>query len=152
MRLDRMKNQQRALWAMLVMLWSVASQAAAPPLRYDTDTQPGVVRDRSTGLSWQSTPSSVAMPLNDAISYCASLASQGGTWRVPTYKELLTLIDPTRSSPAIDVTAFPNTQALDYWSSSRRPSDTNSAWYISFQLGASFLDATSRPCLVRCVR
>jgi hypothetical protein len=66
-------------------------------------------------------------------------------------KELETLIDESRSNPAIDVTSFPNTPAKYFWTSSRVPSFSNFAWTVDFNHGGdNFFDVTSLQ-LVRCV-
>src|SRR5690554_2194476 len=39
-------------------------------------------------------------------------------WRMPTSEELLSIINAGREKPAIDTSYFPNTQTLDYWTSS----------------------------------
>jgi len=61
-------------------------------------------------------------------------------WRVPTEKELATLIDPVKAdkgaSPAVDTTVFPGILAdgATYWTSSH--SSGGSAWYVRFSQGA----------------
>lgn len=57
-------------------------------------------------------------------------------WRVPTTRELRSLVNMDRSGPAIDTNYFPNTPAENFWSSS--PSiifSPNSAWNVNFNLG-----------------
>ncbi|MCX8517073.1 MAG: DUF1566 domain-containing protein, partial [Rhodoferax sp.] len=58
-------------------------------------------------------------------------------WRLPTVKELQTLVnygvaDP---SPTIDTTLFPNTQGGYYWSSSRNVDINSHAWGVDFVHG-----------------
>jgi hypothetical protein len=36
-------------------------------------------------------------------------------WRVPTVKELISIVNYNRSNPAIDTTYFPNTASANYW-------------------------------------
>lgn len=62
------------------------------------------IRDLGTRLLWQSTPASTAMTFREAIDYCAAA---GTGWRLPSVIELQTLIDETRSAPAVDVGASP---------------------------------------------
>jgi hypothetical protein len=63
------------------------------------------------------------------------------TWRVPTEKELLSLVDQDRAdkklNPAIDTVAFPGVPAdgAPYWTSSR--SSGISCWYVRFTAGTS---------------
>jgi hypothetical protein len=62
-------------------------------------------------------------------------------WRVPTEKELRTLIDPERAgknlSPAVDTSVFPGMlkDGSPYWTSSH--SQGVSAWYVRFAIGAA---------------
>ena len=62
------------------------------------------------------------------------------TWRVPTEKELETLIDPVKAdkgdSPAIDSTVFPGIKASTppFWTSSH--SNGITAWYVRFSKGS----------------
>ena len=78
------------------------------------------VRDNATRLIWQREADADAMTGEQAAEYCEQLPLSGGGWRLPTYKELLTLVDLSRQKPAIDPDAFPNTiYDFEYWTSSR---------------------------------
>jgi hypothetical protein len=77
----------------------------------------GLVRDTLTRLEWQQQGSSTTMSWADAQIYCSSLISG---FRLPTLKELDSLVDPTAaaaSGPTIDK-AFPDTGGAEYWTSS----------------------------------
>ncbi len=75
-----------------------------------------LVRDTLTGLVWQQQPSITEMTWADAQSYCSSL---GSGFRLPTLKEIDSIMDPTGSSGGpIDNTAFPNAPTGHYWTSS----------------------------------
>jgi hypothetical protein len=53
-----------------------------------------------------------------AITYCENLVVPPSTyseWRLPTSKELRSIIDNSQWDPAIDSTAFPNTNPTMYW-------------------------------------
>ncbi len=97
-------------------------QTAIPEGLYevnDTDE----VTDTRTGLVWQAGDSGVLGGLEDGEAYCAALTLNGHAWRLPSIKELVTLVDenPPISdvSPAIDTAHFPGTAERDpYWSSS----------------------------------
>jgi len=58
---------------------------------------------------------------DDAARYCSTLDLHGMGWRLPTVKELQTLIDETAAMPAVDAVSFPNTSSEYYWSSSQSP-------------------------------
>jgi hypothetical protein len=66
--------------------------------------------------------------------------------------ELLTIVDATRSNPAIDPVAFPSTPAQYFWSSSPYVASGGAGWYVYFDYGYSNGAATSSTNRVRCVR
>ncbi|UHQ21931.1 DUF1566 domain-containing protein [Lysobacter sp. 5GHs7-4] len=65
-------------------------------------------------------------------------ASWGG--RLPTRVELLSLVDDTRSDPAIDTDRFPDTQCAAYWTRTPLASDPSYAWFVGFNDGYCFYD------------
>ena len=76
--------------------------------RYDLSVT-GTARDVKTGLTWQRVaPTTGRRKLADAKTYCATGTGLSGTgWRLPTVKELLTLVDFTKPSGfRIDQTVF----------------------------------------------
>ena len=120
------------------------ARASAPAGRYTV--QSGTVRDNKTGLTWEQSP----MNLTYAFT-TAKLACTNG-WRVPTIKELQSLIDYARSgAPKIDTAYFPGTQSNYYWSSTPRVG-TSEAWYVDFETGSAFTQVNSLGGYVRCVR
>lgn len=58
-------------------------------------------------------------------------------WRMPTLKELESLVDYSRlsPSPSIDIAYFPNTPAAHFWSASPIAASSSVAWGIAFGLG-----------------
>lgn len=78
----------------------------------------GTVTDRATGLTWQQADSGRGMDWEHALGYCESLSLAGkDDWRLPSVKELQSLVDYSRSpettrSPAID-SIFKTTQITD---------------------------------------
>ena len=139
------------------VLVSSPARADAPPGRYTASG--GTVVDNATHLTWQQV---VATSGGDdgagrstwanAKCYCAG---QGGGYRLPTAKELLTIVDFSRSNPAIDTSpgAFPNTPSDRFWTATPLAgSPPANAWFISFIDGyAGNVDIT-QPNRVRCVR
>jgi len=107
------------------------------------------VRDTLTGLVWRQQSSTVRMTWDGANTYCSSL---GSGFRLPTVKELLSLVDHTvASGPKINQTAFPDTQASDYWTSTPYyPS--GGPWIVDFGDGQSMLSNGVTDYWVRCVR
>jgi hypothetical protein len=53
-------------------------------------------------------------------------------WRLPTQRELLTLVYADGSNPSIDPTYFLNTNASDFWSGSSYVTDPANAWLVFF--------------------
>ena len=56
-------------------------------------------------------------------------------WRLPTIKDLQTLVNRGVIMPTIDTTNFPNTKSASYWSATTRASNTNYAWSVYFGNG-----------------
>ena len=127
----------------------------APAGRY-TYPAAGTVYDTKTKLTWQQTASSAKYAWADAKTYCAGLGTTlGGTgWRVPTMKELQTVVDETRSSPSIDPTAFTGTPSTFFWSSSpvTFAISPTLAWYVNFDFGEARYFNPTETFYVRCVR
>lgn len=84
---------------------------AKPADRYTVDVAADTVTDQATKLVWQRTPSKKTFPAKDPgiTTYCAD------GFRLPTENELYSLVDPTRTMPAIDPTAFPGTPSAPFW-------------------------------------
>ncbi len=119
------------------------------PLAY-TENNPLTVTDKNTGLMWQREDDGTARTWNDAGDYCEALDLDGySDWRLPTYFELLTIVDYGRSNPSIDLLVFPNTNSSSYWSSE---TDGGGAKAISFDYGESSTFEQSSMKSVRCVR
>jgi hypothetical protein len=56
-------------------------------------------------------------------------------WRVPTRKELGSLVDYGQSSPSIEPEYFPNTLNTSYWTDTADQTSTPYAWCIEFNHG-----------------
>ena len=130
----------------------IAGRASAPAGRYTTDAD--TVYDTKTKLTWQQALSSSSYTQAGAASYCSSLGLNGATWRLPTVKELVTIVDVSVASPGptIDSTAFPGTPASYFWSSTPYAGASGDAWYVSFYGGDANDDGVSKTSYVRCVR
>ncbi len=122
------------------------------PRRYDTETK-GVVTDLVTGLMWQRALPNTFLTFQDAGRQCGELRLAGHhDWRLPSRIELVSLIDTTRTQPAIDLKAFPGTPSDWFWTSSLAADDPNAAWYVYFYFGYPKTDDMSGRFSVRCVR
>ncbi len=84
----------------------------------------GTVTDTSAGLMWQQGTARDAqdnldlMTWGEALTYCEGLSLAGhADWRLPTQKELLSVVDYSQYWSAIDSAFFPDTSNDNYWSS-----------------------------------
>lgn len=91
----------------------------------------------------------------DTESYVQAVNSEAlcghSDWRMPTDEELLSLVSPTQTEPAINTNFFPLTQNSMYWSASSTE-DGLSAWYVSFGKGYHAWNLKDSPRYVRLVR
>jgi hypothetical protein len=138
--------------------------ANAPSGRYTVSG--GTVYDTKTKLTWQQTSplAAYAISAGAAANYCAGLSSTlgGSGWRLPTVKELLSIIDYSQltngrlmlpgmaTDPAFLYTGAP---LPIVWSST--PSAQNpltAAWTVDFSQGATLVNPDGNQNAVRCVR
>jgi hypothetical protein len=132
------------------------SSADAPPGHYTigSGAAAGTVYDTKSKLTWQQTVSATTYTWTDAGTYCAGLSLNGTGWRLPTARELFSLVDRTKWAPAIDPTAFPGTPPDSFWSSTNVPSFAyTKPWSVYFYNGSVGSGGDpSTPQYVRCVR
>jgi hypothetical protein len=107
------------------------------------------VTDNWTGLTWQRQQTAQGKNYADAGTYCAQL---GNGFRLPTTKELLSLIDPTEYSPAIDRNAFPNTPSTGFPSSDVVYNSCCAIYIVDFDGGAVSIGRVDGLGPVRCVK
>lgn len=112
----------------------------------------GTVRDNSTQLTWQLAASSERSTWSEASQACSMLDLQGTGWRLPTMKELQTLVDETRAAPAIDPEAFPDTPAEGFWAATPLAASGGAHWFVSFDAGIAYNALDTHPYRYRCVR
>ena len=86
----------------------------------------------------------------NAASVCP--VAGAGVWRLPTRRELLSIVDHGRFSPAIDVNYFPNTVNSNYWSATGYAPDPAYAWSVHFSYGGTGAYFQSYSYHVRLVR
>ena len=117
----------------------------------------GLVTDSATSLQWQDDYSDNAGNIKTAtwtvaIDYCEALSLGGHIdWRLPNKKELLSIVDYGRYTPAIS-SIFQNTSSSYYWSSTTYAYDTSNAWIVNFDYGHTNGDPKTNTFSVRCVR
>ena len=73
-------------------------------------------------------------------------------WRMPTQRELITLVVADGSSPGIDPTYFPNTPASGFWSGSSCVPNPSGAWVVGFYDGNTGTNGKPGNNYVRLVR
>ncbi|OHD12835.1 MAG: hypothetical protein A2Y41_01915 [Spirochaetes bacterium GWB1_36_13] len=146
-----------------LLLFLILSYPLFSAVRTYLDYENGTVKDTVTGLVWQKcsygqnndagcTGSAGTKIWKDALSYCEGLTLGGRSdWRLPALKELLTLVNPLKSNPAIDTALFPNTVSSYYWSSSPYVSNPTSAWIVNFNNGAVYYGNMTGTFQIRCV-
>jgi hypothetical protein len=107
------------------------------------------VRDTLTRLLWQRRSSPTTLTWAEAQTYCSNAG-----FRLPTVKELLSLLDLAVVPPGrpIDQTAFPNTPAEDFWTSSPSAGTAGLVWIVSFGNGGMVTAEVGFHSMVRCVR
>ncbi|MBM3178858.1 MAG: DUF1566 domain-containing protein [Chloroflexi bacterium] len=113
------------------------------------DNGNGTVTDNATGLTWMQGDSGTGMNWESALAYCEGYSATGSDdWRLPSVKELQSILDYSRSpattnSPAIDpIFASTAIRSEDgstdypfYWSSTTHASSNGGAdfaAYVSF--------------------
>jgi hypothetical protein len=164
-----MKVQARFFSLAIVGLVLVAasSRAAAPSGRYTVTN--GTVYDTKTKLTWQqAAPAGTSYgwgssaTAGTAQNYCASLSLNGTGWRVPTLRELVTLVDYSQaggSTAMIDPTSFPSAAATCAWTTTAvvipSPPPVGwqpQGWQVCFGTGRPGIGAQPPSAGVRCVR
>ncbi|HEX5658145.1 MAG TPA: DUF1566 domain-containing protein [Polyangiales bacterium] len=115
-------------WARCVH--GVPTRPGTPLQRYEVIGD--AILDRRTELTWQRTLSGVEVDHASASRYCAGL---GNDYRLPTYKELMTLVDPTlgniplaRELPRLGDNAW-------FWTSSPSVQQADSFWLVGLGAG-----------------
>jgi formylglycine-generating enzyme required for sulfatase activity len=137
-------------FAVVAVVLTASAEATAPAGRYTTTG--GTVFDTKTKLTWQQTAPAATYTWAAATHYCQSLSLAGTGWRLPTSKELQTIVDYSQSIPSIDPTAFPATPAEYFWSSSPLADSPANAWYVNFSYGDTDHNPVAVANFVRCVR
>jgi hypothetical protein len=147
-----------------VILRPSPARTEAPAGRY-TIPGNGTVNDTATKLTWQQAANTTGMTWASAGPYCAGLTGlAGGGWRLPTVKELTTLLDYSRPGPPfIDPVAFPGVPANGspgavnvFWSATSLVGTsvglTEGAWLVYFAQAVTQPNPLNVAGAVRCVR
>jgi hypothetical protein len=140
-----------------LVAFALPAQADAPSGRYTITA--GTVFDNKTGLTWQQTEAASGGDdgkgnyqwLNGQKS-CTAL---GAKWRLPTVKDLLTIVDFAKaaSPPLIDTGTFLGATADPFWTATPILGDSGNSYYI-VDFGGNLVSLVSASSMhrVRCVR
>lgn len=153
-----MNRRVSVLGAAMIVTFALgmAAKASAPAGRYSING--GTVYDTKTLLTWQQTASTTTYTWTNAKNLCASVGSVlgGANWRLPTIKELQTLVDYANSATLIDPTYFGSTSPLGgFWSSTQVVGASSpSAWVVEFERNSGHVASLPQSVTfyVRCVR
>ncbi|MCU4162502.1 DUF1566 domain-containing protein [Carboxylicivirga caseinilyticus] len=121
------------------------------------DNKDGTISDEATGLMWMKNDNGVAVDWEDALTYAEGLVyADHSDWRLPTTKELQSIVDYSRApdatqSAAIDemftCTSIVNEGGDDdfgyYWSSTTHYNflnEASNAVYVSFGRGLGYFN------------
>ena len=150
---------QGGLWlTLLAMSYAVQAQTCKPesipastPDSQLQDNGDGTITDTKTGLIWKqclegqsgsdcASGSVETFTWQQALQRAQTVNSSGGfagfsNWRLPTIKELSSLVEHQCVDPAINLTRFPNASNHWLWSSSAVAGLTLSAWGVYFNYG-----------------
>jgi len=146
-----------------------SSQPETTPDRLFIMNDNGTVKDKNTNLLWMRCAlgqnwreghcafSHMTYDFLDAADAARQLNKEGGfagykDWRLPTLKELSTIIEKRCNNPAINIKAFPDTPVTAYWSSTKDPAYSDGAMLVHLLPGLSYMGNKRVPWAVRLVR
>ncbi len=113
----------------------------------------GIVTDSISLLQWQDNSIGEKMTWESAIDYCENTLTLGGydDWRLPNINELKSIVDRSRSNPAI-MSGFDNFSSNYYWSSTTSKYNSQAAWIVSLHNIRPYHKQMNAATYVRCVR
>ena len=118
------------------------------------DNDDGTITDTTTRLMWtKETLACGPLEHTQAIKACKSLRlARRMDWRLPSIKELFSLVDHSKAFPAIDTAFFPDAHCLRYWASTLSRSNSLCGWVVDFKDGQAYITSLLHNCYVRAVR
>ncbi len=114
-----------------------------------------IIKDPSTNLMWEDTKHTEDGQVTylEANSYCETLKlGEHDDWRVPTIKELLSIVDYARYEPATLKEFSRVDQNRLYWSSTTYANKSTEFWGVVFEDGDTNNASAIYDRRVRCVR
>ena len=132
------------------------------------DNGDGTITDRKTGLMWKqcsegqsgadcASGRAETFTWQQALQQAQAVNSSGGfagfsDWRVPNIKELSSLVEHQCAEPAINLTRFPNTLRVGFWSASVVAGDSYYGSGVHFNGGKTERNANYSGYKLRLVR
>lgn len=113
-----------------------------------------IVFHKKTGLFWQDDRLVVSEKITykEAKKLCQDLrVNNHKDWRIPTLKELLSIVDYKNYDPAI-LNGFSSIETSTYWSSTAYQGRDNEVWGVNFKSGATDSNSKTYDRFIRCVR
>ncbi|MCW8965426.1 MAG: DUF1566 domain-containing protein [Candidatus Pacearchaeota archaeon] len=120
-----------------------------------TDNGDGTITDNITGLIWQQEDDNIEKWGYEwsIKEYCSELSLGGyNDWKLPTLRELNSIVNYATNPPSINSLIFPDTNPLHYWSSDINPLSNNSRGYVIFEYGNIGFYSMGSLHHIRCVR
>lgn len=127
------------------------------PLTFTLNNESSATDD-NTHLVWQRGGSAAAMTWPEAGAYCRDLAIDGyHDWRLPSFLELITIVNYGAANPAIASVAFPGTRSDNYWTAFEGTGQINGnpdlyAGVVNFAYGEAHPLEKGASAFVRCTR
>lgn len=141
------------------MSGETAGQGACPadPVAGINPNEWACTRDNVTHLVWSLESDAGDWTSHAAVAYpaatnAANRCGYSSGWRVPTRRELLSILNNAEQNPAIDSLHFPNTPGGPYWSANPHPLAPNFHWGVDFYDGSVFILPQNGVAFVRLVR
>ena len=106
-------------------------------------------KDPITSLIW-CTKEFKPMKWEEAITFTKTYKQ--GKYRLPTIKELVSLVDYTTCNPSINKVDFHKCKSSGYWSATPNADYSNYAWYVGYYYGYADYYSKSYSLYVRLVR
>ncbi len=133
----------------LLLLTALLSLGAQPSLAQSGDS---IFYDPRTGLTWQQRGDDVLRSWEEAALFCRDIVlANKSDWRLPSVKELNSIVDRWRNSGAFNPIFFPGTRS-DYWSFTPSADNPNDAWAVNFGIGLVYTMLSTQKLHTRCVR
>lgn len=110
-----------------------------------TDQKTGLIWRRcAEGMSWNGKTCTGTASIFTHVAALQMAAAQatstGVAWRLPNIDELSSIIDRSRTNPAINLKNFPATPAGMFWTSSPEVGNHEYGWYVNFKDGFVHMD------------